>query len=209
MKTLETLRANWLRLKTQLATPTTPASGYSIIYEEGGVLKLKTSAGVVTTLGAPITPTLNDYILVREEQVSGTQGGTATSGSWETRTINTEVSDTGGHCTLPGSNVIRLAAGTYRYNIICPAQTDGSHKARLYDVTAGAQVTNGEGQNARTTTAVLVTVSTIKGVFTIGSTNDFRIEHMVETTKTTSGFGFMSNMGIAEVYTIAEFWKVA
>jgi hypothetical protein len=43
---------NWIRIKTQVGTPATPASGYSVIYEEGGALKLKDDAGTITVFGA-------------------------------------------------------------------------------------------------------------------------------------------------------------
>jgi hypothetical protein len=43
---------NWIRIKTQVGTPATPAAGYSIIYEEGGALKLKDDAGTITAFGA-------------------------------------------------------------------------------------------------------------------------------------------------------------
>lgn len=52
MGTLKTAITDWYRLKTQGGAPATPAAGYSVIYEEGGALKLKTSAGVVTAFGA-------------------------------------------------------------------------------------------------------------------------------------------------------------
>jgi hypothetical protein len=150
-----------------------------------------------------------DYILLRDEKTQNTAGGTFTSGAWRTRDINTVVSDVGGHCSLPGSNVIRLAAGTYRYRIAPTAEYVGRNKARLYDVTASAIVANGEGASVYSAVGAGVTtaISWLVGVFTIASQNDFRIEHQCETTNATNGFGQQSNFD-KEIYTIAEFWRV-
>ena len=150
-----------------------------------------------------------DYILLRDEKTQNTAGGTFTSGAWRTRDINTVVSDVGGHCSLPGSNVIRLAAGTYRYRIAPTAEYVGRNKARLYDVTASAIVANGEGASVYSAVGAGVTtaISWLVGVFTIASQNDFRIEHQCGTTNATNGFGQQSNFD-KEIYTIAEFWRV-
>lgn len=153
--------------------------------------------------------TLNDYILVRDEKASTTNGGSFTSGAWRTRDITAEASDTGGHCSLPGSNVIRLAAGTYIYAISAVAVYTALHQARLYDVTAGAVVTNGEGTSEDANAANTTSRSIIKGKFTISGSNDFRIEHRAQTTSNTIGFGAANSFGEKEIYTIAEFWKVA
>jgi hypothetical protein len=138
--TLKTMITDWLRIKTQSGTPATPASGYSVIYEEGGVLKLKTSAGVVTAFNVS-----NDYICVWEQQTANTAGGTFTSGAWRTRNITTEHSDTGGHCSV-ASNQITLAAGTYTCLISAPAFLCDRHKARLYNITDGADVLIGTSE---------------------------------------------------------------
>ena len=55
------------------------------------------------------------YIKLSDVKSAGTAGGTFTSGSWQTRTLNTEDSDTGGNCSL-SSNQFTLDAGTYEIN---------------------------------------------------------------------------------------------
>lgn len=170
-----------------------------------------TTGKIIKDGGAVPTGSGADYILVRDEKSTGTTGGTFTAGAWQTRDITAEISDTGGHCTLPGSNVIRLAAGTYQYKIKCPAFQVGKHQARLYDVTGAAVVTNGEGscEFSGTSTANGHVSSFIIGVFTIAGSNDFRIEHYGNATVATNGFGYANGFGLKEIYTIAEFWKVA
>ena len=151
-----------------------------------------------------------DYILLRDEKPQNTPGGTFTSGAWQIRVVNTEVIDTGNHCSLPGSNVIRLEAGTYRYKIGCCAEYVNLHKARLWDVTADAVVANGEGTNAYSGAGAGLStgVSWLVGEFTIAAQNDFRIEHRCQTTNNNAGFGTASNWD-KEIYLVAEFMKIS
>jgi hypothetical protein len=146
------------------------------------------------------------YILLHDEKTQNTSGGDFTSGDWRTRVLNTEVYDVGGNASL-SSNQITLAAGTYEFEISCPAHHVSRHQARLYNVTDGAAVAYGtsEFQNAATTTSA--TRSFIKGRFTIAASKVLEVQHRCETTFSTYGFGVEANFG-TEVYTVAEFWKV-
>lgn len=145
-----------------------------------------------------------DYILIREEQTSGTQGGTFTSGAWQTRVLNTEVVDTGNHASL-SSNQITLAAGTYRFRIRCPGFLVVNHKAKLYNITDAADVEFGTSER---TNADAQNYSEIVGRMTIAGTKVFEVQHQCSTTRATNGFGATTGFG-TEIYTIAEFWKEA
>ena len=57
--------------------------------------------------------------------------------------------------------------------------------------------------------AATQSVSLICGKFTIATSKVFEVRHICQTTLATSGFGFAGNFGVSEVYTVAEFWKVA
>ena len=143
-----------------------------------------------------------DYIKVSDVKPQGTSGGSSTAGVWKTRNINTEDTDTGGHCSI-ANNQITLAAGTYECFIACPSYLAGSNKARLYNVTDGAVVLL--GQNAQTSNA-----ATVVGRFTIAAQKTFEIQHQCSITKTEYGFGWNNDFdGANEVYTVAEFRKVA
>jgi hypothetical protein len=205
INSLKTAITDWYRLKTQSGTPATPASGYSVIYEEGGSLKMKTSAGTVTTFGAATVK--NDYVKVSETQTTGTNGGTFTSGAWRTRTINTEDSDTSGICSI-GSNQITLSSGTYTFSISCPAYSVENHIARLYNVTDAAEVAHGQQQYAPAGSTAY-NYATIVGSFTIATSKTFEIQHYCASTKATNGFGGASVASLTEVFTVAEFRRIA
>lgn len=148
-----------------------------------------------------------DYIMLREEQTQNTDGGTFTSGAWQTRVINTEVIDTGGDCAL-SSNEFTLGAGVYEFDISAPAFFVDSHQTRLYNVTDTAAALIGTSEDSPTVnTRGVVTRSHIKGRVTITGAKAFRVEHRCETTRATDGLGRAANF-TTEVYTMVEIRKM-
>ena len=143
-----------------------------------------------------------DYILIRDEQTQNTSGGTATSGSWETRTLNTEVADTGSHASL-SSNQVTLLAGTYRIRGSAPAFQVGRHRARWENVTDGTTVSLGTSEFSGNAAAYAQTRSIIEDRFTIAGTKVFELQHKVDVTKSTQGYGVESNFS-TEIYSIVE-----
>ena len=149
---------------------------------------------------------LNDYILIEDEKASGTEGGASTSGSWQTRTLNTEVHDNGNHATL-ASNQITLAAGTYRFSIMATSFRSAHHRAKLYDVTNAVDVKLGTNQWSDSGADDANGFSVVKGQFTIASPTVFEVRSRVSVSRSPNGYGTASALGV-EIYTIAEFWKV-
>lgn len=151
------------------------------------------------------------YVLLRDEQTSGTDGGTATSGSFATRTLNTEVSDTDGVCSL-SSNQITLAAGIYECTISAPTWRTSRHQIRLQNVTDATTVLVGTSEYSGNQDAGGVfgpmTRSVVMGRFTVAASKALEVQHRVEVTKATNGLGVATGWG-TEVYAVAEFRKVA
>lgn len=147
------------------------------------------------------------YIRIIDEKAASTTGGTFTSGAWRTRVLNTESSDGGGHAAL-ASDQITLAAGTYICKITCPAHKVSQHKAKLYNTTGGANILVGTSEVNDNADGV-ATRSIISGRFTIAAAQALEVQHRCVTTAATTGFGVASNFSEVEVYTVAEFWKVA
>lgn len=160
-----------------------------------------TAVKIAGVNGAPV-----DYICIRDQKASTTEGGGFTSGAWQTRTLNTEVSDTGGHASI-SSNQITLAAGTYECRISCPALLCADHQARLYNITDTATVLVGTCEQAPTGSTAS-SRSIIAGRFTLASSKALEVQHRCSTTRATDGFGGATGFGEVEVYTVAEFWKV-
>jgi hypothetical protein len=159
---------------------------------------------VVTNVSGSVVAAMPDYILIRDEKTQGTAGGTFTSGAWQTRNLNTEVSDSGSWATL-ASNQITLKAGTYRVRIDCPGEGCGVHQARLYNISDSAVLLTGSSAYADSSTPA-ESVSRITGQITLVSDKVLEIQHQCGATRATDGLGAAANFG-TEVYTVAEFWR--
>lgn len=148
---------------------------------------------------------VGNIIYLREEQTSGTDGGTFTSGAWRTRALNTEVLDTGSNCSL-SSNAFTLDSGTYEIMAWGVGYAVSRHQMRLQN-TSDATTTI-IGANRYSFGGYEGGVATVVGRFTIASSKTFELQHRGETTSATYGFGVACSFG-TEVY--AEVWlrKVA
>jgi hypothetical protein len=150
------------------------------------------------------------YLLYVDSKGTGVDGGTFTSLGWRTRDITNEVVDESGAASL-ASNRITLPAGVYYCRVSCPGFGVTSHKARLYELSATIAQVTGTPEYATTN---VQTRSEIIGKFTITSgnvtagQNIFEVQHYCEFTKATDGFG-KSMAVFANIYTIAEFWRIA
>jgi hypothetical protein len=145
-------------------------------------------------------------VIVEDQQSSGTAGGTATSGAWQTRTLNTLVRNLGTLGSL-ATNQITLPAGTYYVAFSAPAVVVNQHQTRLQNITDTATPIIGTTEFASSLNNTL-TRSHGSGVFTIAGTKVFELQHRVTTTRATDGFGVAGSFG-TEVYARVEITKVA
>jgi len=148
------------------------------------------------------------YAKISDTKAANTSGGTFTSGSWQTRDLNTEDSDVDAIVSI-SANQFTLVSGTYITKIRAPAYKVDRHQARLQNITDGSTTLigtscfNANGDNGD------VTSSEICGRFTITAAKAFEVQHKCATTVNTHGLGVEANNGISEVYTIVELWKIA
>lgn len=145
------------------------------------------------------------FLHIQDQKSAGTQGGGSTSGSWQTKTLNTEVTDTIGS-TL-SSNEFTLPVGTYEIDAISPACSSNAHQARLYNVTDAAVALYGTSEFSSSGSQI-ITQSHITGRITIADTKTFRIEHRVTASRATDGYGAANNFGGTEIYTDVRVYKV-
>lgn len=159
--------------------------------------------------GAMLTAALarlsGDYILVREEQASGTDGGSFNNGAWRTRALNTEVTDVGGNAAVAASQ-ITLQAGTYRFRAYAVAYRVDRHKVKFRNVTDAVEYLGLTAKSANADTTA--SISSVEGRFTIAGAKVFELQHQCQTTQATDGFGQAASFG-QEVYAVVELWKEA
>lgn len=140
-----------------LLTGTTAASwSYS-----GGGSAPSVSAANMTSFPSTVIGT----VLIQDQKSSGTSGGTSTSGSWQTRVLNTKVYDGSSLCTL-SSNQFVLTAGTYRIRASVPAFNVDQNQARLFDVTNSVVLATGTSEYSGTASQPATTRSVVDAVIT-------------------------------------------
>lgn len=143
--------------------------------------------------GASANPTINATIYqtmhVVEELAASASSGTATSGSYFTRTLNTVVTNTITVASL-ASNQITLPAGTYNIFAEVPSYRADGHIAKLRRVSAtAADVVIGTTGYSGSGTSNANSYSYIFGQFTVGTSGAYEVQQRVELTRASDGLG--------------------
>ena len=146
------------------------------------------------------------YVKVSDTVASGVEPQANATDAWTTKRIQTEDSDNGALCSIL-SNQITLAAGTYFCRITSPVNyQSGSHQARLRNITDAATMLVGTPEYQHTDHDRGTQRSEIVGQFTIAAPKVFEVQHYKAAG---TNWGYPANFGETEVYTVAEFWKLA
>lgn len=150
----------------------------------------------------------HDYVKVSDVKAYDTNGGSSTSGSWQTRVINTEDTDTRNICSI-ASNQITLAAGTYECWIVSPYYRSNQGITRLRNITDGSTELVGTSFYSSNGGDYAIATSFIVGRFAIAAQKVFEVQYYVQNSYATLGLGVRGNVnGTSNVYTIAEFKRV-
>lgn len=145
-----------------------------------------------------------DIAIFNETQSSGTNGGTATSGSFVKRTLNTTIVNNITGCSI-ASSVITLAAGTYQVTARDTTFNVTTHLARLQNTT-DATTTQYGGSNFCNNDNY--GYSFIDAYFTITASKNFELQTRVGQTVATNGYGASTSMG-SEVFSQITITRVA
>ena len=176
-----------------------------LIYDDSATaLRKMTRTNFVSGLGGIFETQL---LHVRDEKANNTAGGTATSGSFETRTLNTVMTNEITGASL-ASNQITLPSGTYYIHASAPAYGVNAHKIKLRNTTDSSDTIIGTSENTAAVDGV-TNHSFVIGRFTITAQKVFELQHRVQTTLATEGLGVKSNFSVVEVYADVKIWKVA
>lgn len=137
---------------------------------------------------------------------SGTAGGTATSGSWQTRTLNTLVDSTGIVASL-SANQFTLQAGTYSISgYAMYHQVDGC-QVKIRNITDSTDSVIGNS-TISLNTGNQSNACNVDGEIIITSTKTFELQGQIQTTFATSGFGRSVGFGVSEVYAQLKITRV-
>ena len=164
-------------------------------------------AGNVLT-AAQLNGVLDDFqdiAIFNETQAASTAGGTFTTGSWQTRVLNTTIINNIASCAL-SSNAVSLPAGTYYMRAIAPAFQANEHQIKIYNHTDAADVVLG-GQGYSASTVETTTFSEAIAVVTITGTKSFLVQHRCAATKASNGLGTAITWG-NNVFTRLEIRRI-
>jgi len=149
-----------------------------------------------TSAAAPVTD--GKIIYAVHVEASNTDGGAATSGSWEDRDLNTLRQDDTGQASL-ATQTLTIPAGTYEclFGGMC-YQTD-RFQVRLFDDTnSSVLASGGNGFAENSTVAPDWSEGTVK--FTATTSIDIKLQTQVQTNKSVSGYG----IAMGSQFTVTE-----
>jgi len=149
------------------------------------------------------------YVLIEDQRAQNTAGGTHTAGTWQTRVLNTIVSDVDSLIVSLSSNQVTLSPGDWVIHVSAPANSIGRSQIRLQDLTAGAPGTTLKaGTSEATSGAGLDTTrSFIAHRLSFAENKILEVQMQGAATVATVGFGSAANFG-TEVYTQFEAWRL-
>lgn len=184
-------------------------TGFGTAAEEdvaaGGTGDLLRSDGDGSNLTG-ITTGPGELVHVRELQAGATSGGTFTTGAWQTRALNTVVTNEVSGASL-GSSQITLPAGTYVAEAYGTAHQVDTHVLRLQDTTNTATLGTGAAGYAGVNS--VNTLSKLYAKFTLAGTAVLELQHRCGTTRATDGFGLQFGTSFADkIYSEIRIWKI-
>ena len=154
------------------------------------------TSAVQTQLDSAGGGLFSSYAILLWEESANTASGTLTSGAWRTVTINTELADPDNSVTI-SSNQFTLGAGTYYIEWMCEAVKTTEVHSQLYDITGTATIKSGMSGwtaagaygDASNQTHMLQGCARV----TPSGSNAYEVQLYAGTTRTSTGFGIMSN----------------
>ncbi len=180
------------------------ASGDTVTVPSGATLAVASGATVTNSGTASGFGLFTSYAIIADQKTSGTEGGSATSGAWRTRDLQTEIADPDSIVSIT-TNEFTLGAGTYLIKWSAPFAEVVFAQTRLYNSTDSTVVQIGQSAIVNASITGFVGGS---GRTTIAGSKAFRIEYQVNTTKADEGCGRASSFG-TEQYTLVEIYKEA
>jgi len=162
-------------------------------------------AMITGSLGAPrVKPVILHIQYVVD---SGTNGGAAAATTWNTRSLNTVVTNEITGASL-ASNKITLPAGTYDIDAMAFYRSTEMNQLAVYNETDAAFLFYGMNYYGQAAVS-FSNVATIRRRFTLAATKEISIKHYTQGATDTSGLGLpVSIAGVSEIYVDVKITQV-
>lgn len=154
-----------------------------------------------------VNPFVGKLLHVQHTAASGTDGGAATSGSWETRPLTTVLTNEIGASL--SSNVLKLPAGVYFASATAVFFEVDTHQLRLRNTTLSATILKGLVNSNNAGASDSGTITSCQGRFTLHEAANVELQSQVQTTQAADGFGQAGSFGDGEVYADLLIWKLS
>lgn len=145
---------------------------------------------------------------LQDQKSNGTGGGTATTGSWFTRNLNTTVGVNSIDGASLASNEFTLPAGTYQVYGSVPGFLVSYFQTRIYNITDSSLLLNGQNAYVDPMYEVMF-YSIIFGQFTLASEKVCALQMKVARTQAINGLGNAPSLSTFEVYSTLSLWKIS
>jgi hypothetical protein len=148
---------------------------------------------------------------VKDVKSNGTNGGTFTSGSWQTRDLTVTEGDDS--IVTLGSNQFTLPAGDYRIEASAPGYRVEHHKIKVRNISdstddiIGSNAFSDDYFNAGNSSSEQ-TNSVLSGKLLIDASKTFELQHRSASTLASTGFGLANTFSVDEVYSQVKITKV-
>jgi hypothetical protein len=145
---------------------------------------------------------------VQDQQALGTNGGDFVQDAWQTRPLNTVLTN-----EIPGAtlvaNQITLPAGTYFLEARAPCFQVNYHRARVHNITDVAVLLVGQTGFAYSGADTNQDMAFVSGRFTLAAPKVIELQHYCLVTAMVFGMGVCNSVDPFEVYADVKIWKVA
>jgi len=166
---------------------------------------LKTDGSGNLSFGADTGGLFASYAIIVDQKSSGTDGGSSSGGNWNTRDLNTELSDPDGIVSI-SSNQFTLQAGSYFLEAAAPSYKPNRHKLKLYQTSGTpADIAFGTSEFVNQDEGIQSTAS-LSCRFTISTATTYEIRHYIQTSKSGNGLGVAISAGV-EYFCIVKIFK--
>jgi hypothetical protein len=176
------------------------ASGNNLVLGSDGSATInQISSSTVFPAGGTGNPI---SVAILTDQKGTVDGGTATSGNYDPRDLNT-LHDPDSFVTVETTTQtisghtstyrFTLGAGMYSISAIVPGFQVGQHQSQIYDVTGTQALKMGSTGFSNASSGTSNSYSFVQFVHTISANNTYEIRQKVSTTKSTSGLGVGGN----------------
>lgn len=156
----------------------------------------------------PTSGKFASYAIIADQKATNATGGSSSTGSFNTRDLNTELADPDGIVSI-SSNQFTLQAGSYLIKASAPAFKAQRHQIILQNITDSSVSIVGSCEY-NDNSAQVQTRSFLTGRVTISAAKVFEIRHRIDNAESTFGLGVECNFDtLASIYTIVEIFKEA